>query len=514
MADRYWVGDTDNDWNDDNNWASASGGAGGAGVPTASHDVYFDDQYTNANCTCDVAITCASLTVLSSYDGTLDFADSSFSHTINGNATFDGSGTVDCGNATITCSGNWDHNDQTTWTYATSTVVLNGTSKTVTGTNKHFYKLTIDGTITCTSLYSTTIENAFVINANKTFTMTPNRYCGLPLTVTINGTLNINGGYINFISAGATVTIGASGNITGTNMWPWLSITLLDNTAGGTYTATQIFRRSSKLSGGNYLNSNITLEASGNNYVATLGSAASQQLQFGNLTIDAASYNFTVNCNTFNPNLIVQNSLTFAQAGGTLTYNKGSGTITLSGTNNQTITTPAGWTQRLDDIVVNKSAGRVTLAGNVYTDTFTGTDGDFDLDGYTINTGGAAVDINGGSGLFRFWNGADDSMANGGGTHGKFDMRGGTGNLTLDGDAGAQLGIHDLDFDYDTPSTGTAMYCDVQDSLGPPGLAGSGAAIDATDASNTEVGGTNTGWNFGAVPTGRCLLVGADIGTL
>ena len=41
MGDRYWVG-TDTNWHDDNNWALTSGGAGGAGIPTGSDDVYFD----------------------------------------------------------------------------------------------------------------------------------------------------------------------------------------------------------------------------------------------------------------------------------------------------------------------------------------------------------------------------------------------------------------------------------------------------------------------------------------
>jgi hypothetical protein len=50
------------------------------------------------------------------------------------------------------------------------------------------------------------------------------------------------------------------------------------------------------------------------------------------------------------------------------------------------------------------------------------------------------------------------------------------------------------------------MYCDVQDSLGPAGLLGSGADIDATDPSNTEIGGTNTGWEFEAAVGQKYLL--------
>jgi len=41
MADRYWVGGSGN-WSDTNRWSAASGGAGGASVPTAADNVIFD----------------------------------------------------------------------------------------------------------------------------------------------------------------------------------------------------------------------------------------------------------------------------------------------------------------------------------------------------------------------------------------------------------------------------------------------------------------------------------------
>jgi len=42
MANRYFVGDVNDDWDDADNWSATSGGAGGAGVPTSSDDVYLD----------------------------------------------------------------------------------------------------------------------------------------------------------------------------------------------------------------------------------------------------------------------------------------------------------------------------------------------------------------------------------------------------------------------------------------------------------------------------------------
>jgi hypothetical protein len=43
LADRYWVGGTGT-WSSSNttNWSASSGGAGGASVPTAADNVFFD----------------------------------------------------------------------------------------------------------------------------------------------------------------------------------------------------------------------------------------------------------------------------------------------------------------------------------------------------------------------------------------------------------------------------------------------------------------------------------------
>lgn len=53
MADRYWVGGTDNwDVTAGSKWAATSGGAGGETVPTASDNVFFDGASGNVTVTC------------------------------------------------------------------------------------------------------------------------------------------------------------------------------------------------------------------------------------------------------------------------------------------------------------------------------------------------------------------------------------------------------------------------------------------------------------------------------
>ncbi|WP_212006373.1 Ig-like domain-containing protein [Chitinophaga sp. HK235] len=54
-GNRYWVGGS-GDWNDPSHWSASSGGAGGACVPTAIDNVFFDaNSFTNGSSTVSVA---------------------------------------------------------------------------------------------------------------------------------------------------------------------------------------------------------------------------------------------------------------------------------------------------------------------------------------------------------------------------------------------------------------------------------------------------------------------------
>lgn len=60
MADRFWTG-TGN-WGDTANWAATSGGAGGAGVPTATDNALFDAASGSGTCTVAALADCQDLT--------------------------------------------------------------------------------------------------------------------------------------------------------------------------------------------------------------------------------------------------------------------------------------------------------------------------------------------------------------------------------------------------------------------------------------------------------------------
>ena len=73
MANRYWVGGSGTSWNTAANWASTSGGAGGAGVPTSSDVVYFDSN-SNANPTCDVGNADVYSLITTGFNGTINLS--------------------------------------------------------------------------------------------------------------------------------------------------------------------------------------------------------------------------------------------------------------------------------------------------------------------------------------------------------------------------------------------------------------------------------------------------------
>lgn len=105
-ADRYWVGTTNNNWNETGNWSTSSGGGSGASVPGASDRALFNSS-GNVNLTLDVAPTIESIDISVGYTATID---------LNGNnLTIDGSTTNDFedgtfnntsgGSLTVTCTG-------------------------------------------------------------------------------------------------------------------------------------------------------------------------------------------------------------------------------------------------------------------------------------------------------------------------------------------------------------------------------------------------------------------------
>lgn len=152
MADRYWVGGTAN-WDATAllKWSTTSGGIGGAAVPTAADDVYFDAASGVVTVTVAAAATCKNLT-FTGFTGTF------------------------AGSSTLAISGSLTLVSAMTRTF-TGAVTFYGTSaNTITSNTKD-----LNSNITFNGVSgSWQLADNFVTGSTRTVTLT-------------NGTLNING---------------------------------------------------------------------------------------------------------------------------------------------------------------------------------------------------------------------------------------------------------------------------------------------------------------------------------
>jgi len=103
----YWVG-TNSNWSDGGNWATSSGGAGGAGVP-GSDDYTIFDSGSSQNSTLTANVTVAGLAISSGYNGTVNTSTYTLAVTddlsIAGGTLNASSGTLDVGEQLSMSSG-------------------------------------------------------------------------------------------------------------------------------------------------------------------------------------------------------------------------------------------------------------------------------------------------------------------------------------------------------------------------------------------------------------------------
>ena len=252
---KYWVGGTGN-WSDTTHWSASSGGAGSAGVPTSTDDVYFDSasNATAYTVTVDAAATTRDLVFFAapSSSGTVTFTDSatlnvygnisllsgmtfaangviwtqkaSGTQTITSNGVtitstgtafrFNGAGivqlvdTLRVSGSLLLAAGTFDPNGQDT--------ILNSTSgSTLTGTFT-FYKLTRTGA--ANTVGALTLAND--ITVTDTFTVTgaaanqhvivQSSVLGTPRTITAAAVSLSNVDFMDITGAGAATWSGTS----------------------------------------------------------------------------------------------------------------------------------------------------------------------------------------------------------------------------------------------------------------------------------------------------------------
>jgi hypothetical protein len=121
MATYYWVGGSGTwDTSTTTNWASSTGGSGGAGVPTSADNVIFDSLSGAAPTVTVTAAVCSACTVGAPTSGTLTFAFGASTLTAGGNITF---------TTTVSITG-------------TGTIIQSAASPTFAGNGNTFYNLT------------------------------------------------------------------------------------------------------------------------------------------------------------------------------------------------------------------------------------------------------------------------------------------------------------------------------------------------------------------------------------
>lgn len=165
MATYYWVGGNGTwDVSTTTNWAASSGGAGGAGVPTAADNVIFDSGSGASPIVTISSATCANCTIGAPTSGTLTLAF--------GTSTLSVATAYTC-NTTISVTG-------------TGTINLTGNS-TFAGGGNTYYNVAFTSTV----LYSCSITGANTFNNLSFPSPAASRapYCSFAANQTIGGTL-------------------------------------------------------------------------------------------------------------------------------------------------------------------------------------------------------------------------------------------------------------------------------------------------------------------------------------
>ncbi len=544
MADRYWVLGTGTwDSTSTTNWSTSSGGAGGASVPTAADNVFFD---ANSNVlatafTVTMANTprvCNDFTA-SGLDGTMTLAGASIGLTVSGSLTFPAT------NFTCTYTGATTFNATTTgktvttngvafsgncdfdgaggaWTLGSALTTSNSTSLVRGTLNLSSYTLS---TSTFQSNYSNTRTIAFGTgNITCTGTGTFTFYILITTNLTTTGTQ-----VVNITSVGSTAITVRNGALSEANSISY-------NFTGGTYaltflaTASHTARNvdftgyagtwnatSTGVVYGNFkLSSGMTLTASANamRFGATSGTKQ--------ITTNAKTINFPLTFDGVGGTSQLQDALTMGSTrtatltngtldlnGKTLTvgtaFTTGTGTKNLT-FNGGTLVCPTASTTAFNNAVptgftTTAGTGTGTISMTAATaKTFVGGGSTFNC---TLNQGGAgALTITGSNTFSDITNTVQPASvlftAATTSTFTNFNLSGTSGNLITIGSVTAAS--HTL-----SKASGTVSsdFLSISQSTATGG-AGWYAGANSTD------GGNNSGWIFTAPPaptaTGNFLM--------
>ena len=299
MANRYWVLGTGTwDATSTTNWSASSGGAGGASVPTASDNVFFD---ANSN----VLATAFTVTMANSprvcndftasgLDGTMTLAGTSIALTVSGSLTFQAT------NFTRSYTGNTTFNATSTGKTVTTNGVAFGNAVIFNG---------VGGGWTLGSAFSSGANVIQIVNG--TFdTSSSGNYAvtatGIDSNTTSARTINLNASTVS-LSGSSAITFTTSTNLTFNAGTSTINLSSASATfAGGSQTFynvafTSTALASPSITGANTFN-NLTITGRTTLGIGVLSLSANQTIN-GTLTVSAgtaSSYRMQISSDTFN----------------------------------------------------------------------------------------------------------------------------------------------------------------------------------------------------------------------
>ena len=284
MADRYWILGTGTwDSTSTTNWSATSGGAGGASVPTAADNVFFDANsnvgtgaftvtMANSPRVCndftasglDGAMTLAGTSIGLTVSGSLTFQATNFSATYGGTTTFNATttgktitnnGVAFAGRVTFNGVGG-------AWTLGSA---LNATGQIITVTNGTF-DTSSSGNYSVTAFqFSSSNSNVRTINLNASTVTLSGSGSAWEMPTSTNATLNAGTSTINLSNAGATF---AGGGLTYYNVaFTSAAVTFASITGANTFNNLTITGRTSvgeaiyRLSASQTINGTFTVSA-------------------------------------------------------------------------------------------------------------------------------------------------------------------------------------------------------------------------------------------------------------
>jgi hypothetical protein len=318
---------------------------------------------------------------LSSGTGTFDNATNDENITVTGDVTMDNTRT-DMGDATWTTSGSFDNQHVTTFNKNLSTIVMNGTGKTIKANSSTtpFYSMTINGT---TSVGSGSSSVAFSGGG----------------TLTVNSTLTVTSGQW-FIGSTCDTVVNIGGVITGSSIFTFESNGGISIQAGTINVATLRFNdnHDNNIAAAQYDSATVSFRSTSGSQRTFKSKTGiytfTNSVTFGSTSSGTGGY--VIDNNTNNPSFDFKKNVTFSNGTGTLTWTKGSGTITASGTIAQSL-------DFLDKSVEairnsNTSGNTVTLTDGVTTTGLTNDTGaKFDLAGQAFGFAAASSPSNDGT---------------------------------------------------------------------------------------------------------------------